>query len=66
MTETIVEATPPRRFVSLRRQMITRFLLVITGLTIFPGADLRFPDRAAHCLSDAGPYCGVDACCRSG
>jgi hypothetical protein len=41
MTEAIGETTP-RRFVSLRRQMITRFVLVIAGLTVFLGSIFFF------------------------
>src|SRR5688572_14484753 len=38
MTQGTGETTPPRRFVSLRRLMITRFVLMITGLTLLLGS----------------------------
>jgi hypothetical protein len=37
MTDGTEATIPQRRFVSLRRMMITRFVLMITGLTIFLG-----------------------------
>src|SRR5690349_6638529 len=37
MAEATENTSPPRRFMSLRRQMITRFLVMITGLTLFLG-----------------------------
>src|SRR5688572_22925320 len=42
MTEATGDTTPPRRFVSLRRLMITRFVITIAGLTIFLGLIFGF------------------------
>jgi hypothetical protein len=42
MSENAESITPPHRFVSLRRQMITRFIIMITALTLVLGGIFFF------------------------